>query len=209
MELENWLARATRGLASESVARVRSEILEHYQLAREAALTGGVASDQAAAVALNALGDAREANRQYRHVLLTAREARMLRESSWEGLVICFRPWLKWLMLSAPVVAAAAAIALLFSGMEAGRDVLIMAIGMSPLLMAPQLPIYTPARGRIFRWVKWLAITGVFALILGSETLKYSWLLISCLWPMGWSEWMRYSIRRKLPVATWPRHLYL
>ena len=47
------------------------------------------------------------------------------------------------------------------------------------------------------------------ALIYGPETFQWSWFLISCLWPLAWTEWVRASIRRKLPVASWPRHLYL
>ena len=36
-----------------------------------------------------------------------------------------------------------------------------------------------------------------------------SWLLISCLWLVARIEWTRVSIRRKLPVAEWPKQLYL
>jgi hypothetical protein len=209
MGLESWLRQATRCLASDSVARVRAEIQEHYQLAREAAMINGATSEEADILSLGALGDAKTANRQYRRVLLTAGEARILRESNWEGLAVCSRPWLKWLMLAAPVVAVAVATGLWFRGQEAARDVLIVAMGMSPLLAAPLLPIYTPSRGLIFRYVKWVAIIGMFALVYGTETLRWSWLLISCLWPMAASEWTRHSIRRKLPVSHWPKHLYL
>jgi hypothetical protein len=38
---------------------------------------------------------------------------------------------------------------------------------------------------------------------------QWSWLLIACLWPVAQVEWTRISIRRKLPVAKWPRQLYL
>jgi len=57
--------------------------------------------------------------------------------------------------------------------------------------------------------VKWVVITGMLVVIFGPDTLKMSWLLISCLWPMAWIEWQRVSIRRKLPVAKWPKQLYL
>jgi len=89
------------------------------------------------------------------------------------------------------------------------RDVLIGGIGMSPLFAAPLLPIYTPSRGRVFRLVKWVAMTGAIVLVFGPEALKWSWLLFSCLWPVAWTEWTRASIRRKLPVAAWPKQLYL
>jgi hypothetical protein len=77
------------------------------------------------------------------------------------------------------------------------------------LFVAPFLPVYTPWRGRLFRVVKWVLLLGMFGLAFGPDPLKWSWLLFSCLWPLGWIEWTRVSIRRKLPVAEWPRHLYL
>ena len=62
--LEQWLSDATRGLSTESAARVREEIQQHYDSACEA-------GDDA----LAALGDPRYANRAYRKVLLTEQEA--------------------------------------------------------------------------------------------------------------------------------------
>ena len=54
-------------------------------------------------------------------------------------------------------------------------------------------------------------MTAALVLVLGPEDLKlkWSWLLFSCLWPLAISEWTRASIRRKLPIAAWPKHLYL
>lgn len=41
-------------------------------------------------------------------------------------------------------------------------------------------------------------------------TMRGSWLmLISCAWPLLWVEWTLFSLRRKLPVAEWPKQLYL
>lgn len=209
-ELDSWLRQATRHLAKDSAAEVRTEIQEHYESAREAAINDGVAAGEAARLALKALGDARTANHQYRQVLLTSAEARMLRNGNWEARAVCSRPWLKWVVPAVPVVAVAAAAALFFTGQIAvARDVLIGGIGMSPLFAAPLLPIYTLSRGRVFRMVKWVAMTGAMVLVFGPETLKWSWLLFSCLWPVAWTEWTRASIRRKLPVSAWPKQLYL
>jgi hypothetical protein len=131
----------------------------------------------------------------------------MVREGNWEAQVVCSSPWLKWMLLALPV---AAATAVFFSGqVAAARDVLIAGLGMSPLFAALFLPIYTPSRGRVFRRVKWIAMTGALLLLFGPEALKWSWLLISCLWPLAWTEWTRASIRRKLPIAAWPKHLYI
>jgi hypothetical protein len=114
--LEGWLEQATRRLAKESVAQVRIEIQEHYESAREDAIARGAADDEANKIALTALGDARAANCQYRRVLLTAKEAKLLREGNWEARMICSRPWLKRALLAAPVTALVAAVALFLGG---------------------------------------------------------------------------------------------
>jgi len=64
--LDRWLSEATRGLSAESAVQVRAEIQQHYDSACEA-------GDDAIA----ALGNPRTANRAYRKVLLTEREAMM------------------------------------------------------------------------------------------------------------------------------------
>jgi len=208
--LDNWLTQATRHLAKDSVAQVRAEIQQHYEAARDAAITEGAAADEADRSALNALGDAKTANRQYRRVLLTSAEARMLREGNWEASALCSRPWLKRLFPAVPAAVLAVVTALFFTGHAAvARDVLIGGIGMSPLLAAPFLPIYTRSRSHVFRVIKWVAMTGALLFVYGPETFKWSWLLLSCLWPLAQTEWTRASIRRKLPVAAWPRQLYL
>jgi hypothetical protein len=208
--LDGWLEVATRGLAADSIAQVRREIGEHYESAREAAIAGGRSAEEADRIAMKALGDAKTANCQYRQVLLTSGEARLLREGKWEARAICSRPWLKWLIIAVPVVLVESAVVLYFCGrVGLAQDLLLAGIGMSPLFGAMLLPIKTPARGRIFRYGKWVALTLAVVLLFGPETLKWSWLLIPCFWPMARTEWTRASIRRKLPVSAWPRHLYL
>ncbi len=64
--LDQWLSDATRGLSAESAAQVRVEIQQHYDSACEAGTD-----------AIAALGNPRTANRAYRKVLLTEREAMM------------------------------------------------------------------------------------------------------------------------------------
>jgi hypothetical protein len=208
--LDDWLRQATRCLANDSAAQVRAEIQEHYQSAREDAVRAGASAAEADRSALTSLGDAATANRQYRRVLLTSAEAKMLSQGNREARAVCGRPWLKRLVAAMPAVTVMAATALLFAGRVAiARDLLIFAIAGRILLSAGTLAVYTRLGGRIFRLVKWVAITGALALIFGSDALKWSWLLLSCLWPMVWTEWTRASIRRKLPIAAWPKHLYL
>lgn len=204
--LESWLARASRGLSKDSAARVRAEIQEHFEAAREAAMRDGVAVEEAEGAALAALGDAKAANRQYRRVLLTAEEARMLSACNWEARVVCAHSWVKWV----PVVALLAATAFLFAGAtDVARMLFIAAAGMGVLFTASFLPVYTPSRARIFRVVKWAILSGAFVLAFGEDALKFSWLLLSCMWPLVWIEWTRASIRRKLRVEDWPKQLYL
>jgi len=208
--LDSWLKQATRHLSKDSAVQVRTEIEEHYESAREAAISGGATIDEAHRLALTALGNAKTANCQYRHVLLTSAEARMLRDGEWEARVVCSRSWLKWLLVAAPVAAVLAAAVLFLTGAFAlARVALVGGIGLSPLFAAPLLPVYTPSRSRVFRRVKWVAMIGMLAMAFGPDALKWSWLLISCLWPIAWIEWRRVSIRRKLPVAKWPKQLYL
>jgi hypothetical protein len=207
-ELNDWLQQATRHLAKDSAAEVRAEIREHYQSAREAAIAGGATSEDAERQALNALGDAKTANCQYRRVLLTLADARMLRQSNWEARAVCSRSWLKRLILAMPLAIAAAAAALLITGhVPVARDVLIGGIGVSPLVAILLLPINTPRRGLIFRCVKWVVLTGAVLFLIGPTPFTWTF-LFSGLWPLVWIEWRRASIRRKLPVKAWPRHLY-
>ena len=208
--LESWMKQATRGLARESASQVQSEIQQHYQSAREAAIAGGATTAEAENAALSALGDAKTVNCQYRQVLLTSAEARVLREGNWEARAVCSRAWLKSAASAVPaLVITVAGVLFLISHSPVARDVLICGIAMGLLFVAPFLPIYTPSRGRVFRLVKWAVATGTLVLLFGPETLRWSWLVASCLWPLAWTEWTRASIRRKLPVAAWPKHLYL
>src|SRR5579872_3588438 len=110
--LDRWLKQATRHLASDSAGQVRGEIREHYESAREAAINNGATAHQADQLALAALGDAKTANRQYRKVLLTTAEARLLREGNWESRAICSHRISRPLLLAAPALAVLAAVVL-------------------------------------------------------------------------------------------------
>ena len=209
-ELELWLGQATRKLSQDSRVRVQNEIRDHYELALEEAMQKGLSAEEAGRNAVAALGDAKRANCEYRRVLLTTAEARLLREGNWEARAFCSRPWLRWICLAVSLCVLAAGTALLLRG--AGTEALaVLAAGsaMGLIFSAPFLRVDTPLRGRIFRSLKWgyLAATLVFAF--APHTLQWSWLMISSMWPMVSIEWTRFSIRRKLPVAEWPKQLFL
>jgi hypothetical protein len=156
------------------------------------------------------LGDAKDANRQYRKVLLTAAEMRMLRSGNGEARAICSRPWLKWTLVAAPVTALVFALAFFVRGDVALAWALALGgTAMSLVFAGPFLPVYTTSRARVYRFAKWTLLAATFGLAFGADALKYSWLVASCLWIPVWTEWTRFSIRRKLPVNEWPRQLYL
>ncbi|MBZ5607481.1 MAG: hypothetical protein LAP38_04430 [Acidobacteriia bacterium] len=207
--LEAWLKQATHHLSAASVSKVRTEIQEHYESALEYAQGGGATAEEADCAAVAALGDAKAASRQYRKVLLTSGEARLLREASWEIRAVCSRPWLRWLFLI-PVAGLCAGIAFTEHGeTQTGWLLLLGMAGLSLLLAAPFLPIYTPARGRLFRCVRWAWLVAVLALACGPNFLAQSWMFFVLAWPIAWVEWTQISLRRKLPVAEWPKQLYL
>jgi hypothetical protein len=212
--LDGWLKQATRRLSQESVAQVRAEIQEHYESAREAAMnqgaTAGVTEDEADRQAVDALGDARAANCQYREVLLTSAEVRILRQGNREACVFCSRAWLKKSLVALSFAMLVAAETFFLRGAhQAARILLVLGLGMGLMFTAPMFPVYTPSRSRIYRAVKWAVMLAMFALAFGPDTLKWSWLMICCLWPVFQVEMTRASIRRKLRVEEWPRQLYL
>ena len=208
--LNRWLQLATRHLSAESTSQVRREIREHYDSEREAAIGRGATIEEAEVAAVAALGGAKAANRQYRKVMLTSGEARLRRQSNAEARAICSRAWLKWTLIAAPLALLLAACALVLRGAGGyARDLLLIGLAMSVVFAAPFLPIYTPFRARVYRVVKWAALAIAVIAAFWPNTLAYFWLLASCMWIPVWSEWTRFSIRRKLPMNRWPRQLYL
>ncbi|HZD30430.1 MAG TPA: hypothetical protein VE779_02100 [Candidatus Angelobacter sp.] len=209
-ELDRWVTEATRCLSADAAGQVRAEIQEHYDSTREAAIGGGALAGEADRAALAALGDARSANRGYRKVLLTTREARLLKQGNWEARVICSNQRVKSLFRWMPAVPLLAALVLFSTGATGvARTLFLGSIVMGFLFIVPFLPVYTPARSRLARGVKWIVLAGMPVLAFGPDALKYSWLLIAVLWPIARTEWIRILIRRKLPVAQWPKQLYL
>ena len=209
--LEKWLKRATRCLSAEATTQVRREIEEHFRSAREAALHGGAGEVDAAHAALAALGDAALANRQYRLVLLTKSEARLLRQSSWESSAVCSRRWLRWLAATTAVVTGIAGTAAWIAGGTFWRPMqpmLLLVAGGTAMIAAPMfLPIYTPLRGQIYRALKWVALAAMLLLLTSDP--RMTWVFASCVGYGVWIEWKRAAIRRKIPEAQWPKHLYL
>jgi hypothetical protein len=207
---ERWLQEATHNLSEQSVAQVQTEIQEHYEAAREAAIESGASPDEASRIALSALGAAKTANTQYRRVLLTASEAKMLRQGSRGPWMVHRFSWLHCVLLAISVIAIFAAVTLFRAGgAAAGRIALALGLGIEFMILAPRLPLYTVARSRVFRYIRWMVQGGLWMVAFGPGALRMYWLLIILVCQLLWTEWKRAVIRRKLPVADWPRQLYL
>jgi hypothetical protein len=205
--LETWLMRATCHLSATSAAQVRSEIQEHYESARDEALGSGATPEEADRSALASLGDARIAGRQYRKVLLTTAEDRLLRETTWEARAFC--SWFRWLLPVAAVALCAGIWFFIAGKTDLALPLVIGAAGMSLLFARPLMPINTPARARVFRSVRWAWLAAIVLFAVWPDPLKQSWVLLAIAWPIVWVEWTLYSVRRKLAVAQWPGPLYL
>jgi hypothetical protein len=228
--LDTWLARATRQLSADSAAQVGAEIAQHFESSREDALASGAASDEADRAAVAALGDPKSANSQYREVLLTRSEARLLRSSACEAKFFTGSPLRKRLLILVPGVAAACAAAayavvtitapfvIPFTASATANTIATLtaqiAIGAAILtaivLAVPLLPIYTPVRARYYRAAKWLTVFTLAAVLYDPvHTREWFWLMLNTFSVVAWIELKRMSIRRKLPTAAWPKHLYL
>jgi len=208
--LDIWLNQAVRGLSKDSADIVRREIHEHYDAAREAALNGGSVPDQADLMAMKALGDPHVANRQYRKVLLTSSEASVLRQSNAESRMICANSWVRWMMLSTPgTLLLCSVIFLAMHQYNVSRGMLVFGALMAIFFMPPFLPIYTISRGRIYRVIKSIVLIGGVLVLFGWDSRIGLWLASCSFFPIFFNEWKRMMIRRKLPIAQWPRQLYL
>lgn len=205
--LEGWLRRATCRLSIKSSVQVRSEIQDHYESAREEALSSGATPEQADRIAVASLGDARAAGYQYRQVLLTNSEANLLSEARWEARLLCSR--LQWLALI-PVAMLSVAIWFFATGNDyLGLLLTVGAVGPGLLVISPLLPIHTPAQARVFRGLRWTWLAAVLLLAAWPDLHRQWWLLAACGFSLLLVEWTLFSLRRKLPVAKWPRLLYL
>lgn len=201
--LEQWLGVATSGLCESAAERVRAEISEHYLSAIESAGEGGCDSADVERRAVASLGDAKAANRQYRRVLLTERETRLLRElTSWGPHHV-----IGILLLVTTAIFAISIRTTQFNYM-------FVAAAIEGLLRA--VPISTIGAGwvvRIVRWGNMAVFYGTWfatVLALGNHSVfVLTALLLPLLGAAVHTEYKLFVIRRKLPVAQWPRRLWI
>ena len=208
--LDGWLMQAVRGLSRDSAETVRREIKEHFEAAREAAISNGMDPQPAELAAVQALGDPCVANRQYRKVLLTRSEAAVLHNSNAESRMICSNQWTKWMMLSAPgTLLLLSVMFLVMHQYSLARGLLVFGAMMAIFFMPPFMPIYTVSRGRVYRAIKWTVMLSSIVLLFGVDSRNGLWLISCCFFPILYTEWKRMVIRRKLPTSRWPKQLYL
>ncbi len=195
--LEQWLSVATRELTPESVGRVRGEIEEHYG----SAMASGATAEEAIA----ALGDAKAANGQYKKVLLTVGEARILHLMRGEippGLTARRVTSGKWLA----GILFVEAIAGMFGAMMLGtgwRYFCVTLIGL--MFLQTVLPLQTVKRARIFSWTKWLLLLAASIPLFAT----YWWAPIGALMGLLYGDYRKMVLRRKVPREQWPKRLYL
>ena len=200
-ELEQWLEVATRGLCDSAAARVRAEIGEHYLSAIESASSAGVDLLDAERRALGALGEAKLANRQYRRVLLTEREARTLSRltSRWPHPFGIF-------LLVAMAIGAVALRTAQFNYLFAFFVVLVV-------LRA--IPISSIRAGWVVRILRWVNLTVFYTMWFVSVMdlgKSPAVLLVGTLFnvlAVVHTEYRLFVLRRKLPVEQWPRLLWI
>jgi hypothetical protein len=214
MTLDQWLTAATCKLSDDSTAKVRAEIQEHYQSTYDGVVACGGGSLEADSAAIAALGEPKQANRQYRRVLLTVKEEQMLKIL--KGDTSTFSPPRikagKWL---AGIIFAEAFGALAFLAWKKHAiwmeftTFYYLPIIFTIDLLRRFLSINTPSRGRAYRAVRWLALiaTTVFAAWRGAKDPWIFFLGVAGLTLLFNQH--RAALRRKVPVNQWPKNLYL
>ena len=198
--LEQWLSEATHGLCAASVERVRAEINEHYTSAIE---SEGAVDDDPVRVerrAVAALGDAKTANRQYRRVLLTESDNVWLRRVTSTSY-----KWRLGIFMSLSAVALVA-IPETTLGFIRYLYIIIIADGLLQVV-----PVRSTIAGRIVRTVRWglyavcLTIASVHAL---AEGVMFVPAIAMWVVTIAHAEYKLFVLRRKVPVAHWPRRLW-
>ena len=200
--LEAWLAIANRGLSAESAAEVRTEIGAHYEDAYEEATARGSHAAEAERTAVAALGSPWSANREYRRVLLTAREAKLLRQlrhsSESHEAELQIARWLASVTLAFCILAAL---------LPVSKKGIVIAGLILLLVVQTSIAINTKRRGRLNRTARWIwLIIAAYATYTGGA-VWYFWIVLCGLVTCAYGEYQLFSIRRKIPVEQWPKRL--
>jgi hypothetical protein len=190
MTIDQWIAIATSKLAPESAEQVRREIGEHYHCAL-AAGAWDIAS----------LGDPRKANREYRKVLLTAAEARFVERPQ---RIVPPGSWRWWGMA---VLGLLTDLAWASRWPSSGPYLVWRAWPLGALLLlqylGPLLRIRTPARLRIWHWVRVAGFAVAMLLLITVWDGSIFGLMTQFLVVVSFLG-APATLRRKFPVDKWP-----
>lgn len=210
--INDWITVAARGLAKDAWVRVREETYAHYESAREESLRQGASEEHANAAALASLGNARAASRQYKKIHLTEWETNLMKQDECATQALGRRPYL----LVVPLALMCAAVA--GFTINPGPATLLLLVGAAGLCFVFGVPylvsINTKLRGLIYRTIRLTWLVAFIWFAYGIDGRNESWALffsmgVPVLWILAWLESSRASARRKLPIAEWPRSLYL
>lgn len=202
MSLQQWLSIATRRLSTGAVLQVEAEITSHYDSALEAALADGLSDAEAAARALESLGDPKSANREYRRVLLTNLEVTWLANftrSEREQHSVLNRRVRKGVAVT--LIAITALQLATTRRLDAFPYILatVLAIELLPSVLAS----FPAQRIRRIRW----SFMAVVVAGLWWFGLRERWGILVLVAAFAWIDWIKASIRRKLPREQWPSTL--
>ena len=149
-------------------------------------------------------GRCEAANGQYRHVLLTSAERDAPR---WQlGSARClFPPRAEGDGAGNPCGGGIDRhYAIVFTGSSAWWSSVRRWDSNGILFAALFLPVYTPFAGPRFPPCEMDAMLGMLLLAFGPDTLKWSWLLISCLWPLVGSNGREFRFAGNCPWRSGP-----
>ena len=198
--VEQWLSVATRGLCASAAERVHAEIGDHYQSALESAQAAGLDVVEAERSAVAALGHAKAANREYRRVLLTKGEDRLLRwaisEEKYLGGPSRSRTALMLAALATHVIISIWKPALTYFEVALFLELIIF----------PTLHARSIGAGRIIRAMRWgvLAVGGTMTILSG----RHAPIVVCLLLQFAYIEYKHFILRYKLPVDKWPKRFY-
>lgn len=202
MTLERWLTIATRRLSAGAALQVRTEIESHYESAFDSALGEGLTESAASARAVESLGDPAEANRAYRKVLLTSLELTWLANFTRADREQHSALNRRIRQILAFALFAIAAVQLLTTRRFETFPYILATVLTLDLL--PSVLASVPTQ-RLCQ-IRWMLLAVVVA-ALWWFGLRERWGVLLLAAAFAWIDWIKASIRRKLPREQWPSTL--
>ena len=200
--LDSWFLQASYKLTDESAQQVWAEIREHYDSACDAAIAKGASPKEADRLAVEELGDPQAANRQYRKVLLTVADLKWLERWRRSEQKLTFADL--WI----PKNLDGLWIPFLFGLLFYDLNEKYWALGALCVMVGAFRPARWGTPWRIFknRIVRWFILLATCAVLLQVGHFKVC--VVICALAV-YVEYRDDSLRRKLPMAQWPKVMRL